>query len=85
MILLGLLAVWGGIGRIPQWAALATGAQAAYAIFLLAGAALAAAGVWLLLAPKRGSAWTGAAAAAALGATVLIGVTTGAIPCSGPG
>ncbi len=85
MILFGLLAASGGIGQIPRWAAFATGTQAAFAIFVLAGAALAAAGVWLLVAPRRGPAWAGAASAVAVGATLLVGVTTGAIPCSGPG
>jgi hypothetical protein len=86
MILLGMLAIWGAIQRLPRWALLTPELKSHNVVFLVAGAALVAAGQSVLARRHHQwmPAWTGAAASAILGVNLLVGVSTGTIPCGGP-
>jgi hypothetical protein len=88
MIVLGMLATWAGASDIhKRWVALASGARVCDALILASGILLLTAGAWQALSRgrQRASAAIGAVASGAFTATLLLGVWTGAIPCSGPG
>ncbi len=87
MIALGLLASWaGGTDLVTRWHALVFGARLCDILILASGAVLLAAGIWRIWrrAGRRTSSLAAAAGAAVFSATLLIGVWSGAIPCSGP-
>ncbi len=86
MVALGPLAIWAGASDIAaRWPALVLGARVCDVLILASGILLLVAGVWRLITRRfirlaAGLACTGACLFAA---TLLIGVWTGAIPCSG--
>ena len=87
-IVLGVLAVWMSSADILQrWRYLVTGARTGDALILASGALLLAAGAWrgLSRTTPRAASWLAAAAAAIFSVTMVVGVLSGAIPCSAVG
>jgi hypothetical protein len=88
MILLGALAAWISVADIQRnWRYLVTGARTCDGLFLACGILLLISGGWrgLSRAAPRVASWLAAASAAAFALTLLAGVLSGAIPCSGVG
>ncbi len=87
MIALGLFAAGSVTSEIlRKWQVLVPGARMCDVVILISGVALLAAGILQLLTggKRRFPAALGAIAAGLFAATLLVGVLSGAIPCSGP-
>jgi hypothetical protein len=88
MLLLGLFAIWAGASDIGRhWPTLVFGAKLCDVLIVVAGARRVVAGAARLLIRRMNPvvAALGAAGAGLFSVTLLIGVWSGAIPCSGPG
>ncbi len=86
MIVLGLFAGWSAATEIlKKWQVLVPGARSCDVVILICGVVLIAAGILQLLTggKRRAPAALGAAASGLFAATLLVGVLSGAIPCSG--
>ena len=88
MLLLGLFAIWAGASDMGRrWPALVFGAKVCDVLIVASGVLLVASGMARLMirGMQRPFAVTGTAGAGLFSLTLLIGVWSGAIPCSGPG
>lgn len=81
----GFVILNGGYGILRQWPQIGLTYAACGVLWLAAGAAMILTGLWLLAAGRRSVAlWAGGAAAVLAGGSVVAGVLTYVIPCSGP-
>jgi hypothetical protein len=86
LIALGSLAIWAGASDIHlRWSALVPGARICDLLIVTSGVLLCAAAVWILLMRRmlKPAALLGSAGAGLFAVTLLVGVWSGAIPCSG--
>jgi hypothetical protein len=86
LIPLGAGALWISLPWILRWRLAAAALRAHVLVFIVAGLVMIVSGAALLR--RRHSAWIrcGASiAAAACGASLLVGIVAGTIPCAGPG
>jgi hypothetical protein len=86
MLLLGGLPLWAGVRYLFQWDAIGFGLKTYTVLSLLAGAALAGAGLKAMRgALPRAVALGGVGASLVLGLNQSLGMLTSVVPCYGPG
>jgi hypothetical protein len=75
-----------GYRVLSKWSSIGTAYAAVGALWVLAGPAMFGAGLWLLgsLGRHRIPLWLGAAAGILAGGSLVVGVLTYVVPCSGP-
>jgi hypothetical protein len=86
LLAFGFLAAAAGYQTIRKWPSIGA-AYAAYGLlWIVAGPAMFASGLWLLrsLVPSRVPLWIGGGAALLCGASLIVGVLTYVVPCTGP-
>jgi len=76
-----------GYRVLSRWSFIGTAYAAIGSLWLLTGPAMFAAGLWLLgsLGRHRIPLWLGGVAGILAGASLVVGVLTYVVPCSGPG
>ncbi len=84
--LLGLMVLRDGLAAVRLWSAISVAFAVCGVIWIATGVAMMLCGLWTAALPwrLRIPRWIGGAAGALAGATVLVGVFTYVIPCSGP-
>jgi hypothetical protein len=85
--LLGLAVCGSAWNAISQWQFISTAYAAIGVIWLIAGIAMLAGGIWSAISAGKSRAplWIAGAASALAGSLLVIGVVTYVVPCSGPG
>jgi len=75
-----------GYQVLSKWSSIGAAYAAVGALWLLAGPAMFGAGLWLIgsLGRHRVPLWLGGAAGILAGASLVVGVLTYVVPCSGP-
>ena len=75
-----------GLEVLLKWSSIGVPYAAVGALWLLAGPVMFGAGLWVLgsLGRHRMPLWLGATAAVLAGASLVVGVLTYVVPCSGP-
>jgi hypothetical protein len=86
MLLFGFLIAAAGYSGLRNWSAIGAALAACGALWIVTGPAMSLGGFWLLGALGRNpiSLWIGGVAAALSGGSLVAGVLTYEIPCSGP-
>jgi len=76
-----------GYRVLTEWSSIGSAYSTVGVVWLLAGPAMFGAGMWLLgsLGRHRVPLWLGGAAGIVAGASLIVGVLTYVVPCSGPG
>lgn len=85
-ILFGFLVSRMGYLTLREWASIRTGFSACGTLWALAGPIMFVAGCWALLSSgrRRTPLWLAGTASIVAGGTLLVGVLTHVVPCSGP-
>jgi hypothetical protein len=85
-IFFGFLASRGGYLTLREWRSIGAGLSTCGALWALAGPIMFVAGWWVLLTFGRRPTplWLAGAASIMAGGTLLVGVLTHVVPCSGP-
>ncbi len=86
LIFFGYLIADSGRGVLRNWSSIGPAYAGVGLLWIVAGPAMFVAGVWILasLGRRRIPLWVGGIAAALSGATLVAGVLTYVVPCSGP-
>ncbi len=86
MLLFGYLIATAGYRGIRQWSSISPGYAAYSLLWVVAGPAMVVAGLWVLasIGRHRIPLWIGGTAAVLSGSSLVAGVLTYVIPCSGP-
>jgi len=86
MLLFGYLIAASGYRTLGNWTIIGPGLAAYALLWFVAGPAMFAGGLWVLgsLGHNRVPLWIGGVAALASGVSLIAGVLTYVIPCSGP-
>ncbi len=86
MFILGIVALFTGVGGVARWKDLSRGTDAYYAVSLAAGLGLLSFALLAIAVRKRTPlAWGGVVAALALGVNQFLGLHWSTILCSSPG
>jgi uncharacterized membrane protein YphA (DoxX/SURF4 family) len=85
-IFFGFLVSRGGYSTLREWRSIGAGYSTCGMLWALAGPIMFVAGCWVLLTLGRRPTplWLAGAGSIVAGSTVLVGVLTHVIPCSGP-
>jgi len=75
-----------GYSTLREWSSIGAGLTTCGALWALAGPTMCVAGWWVLLSfgRRRAPLWLAGAASVVAGGTLLVGVLTHVVPCSGP-
>ena len=86
MLLFGCLVTAGGYQILRRWSYIGPWYAACGLVWIVAGPAMTAGGLWVLgtLGRNRVPLWAGGVAAVLSGGSLVAGVLTYVIPCSGP-
>jgi|SRR5215472_13015295 len=86
MLLFGYLIAASGYRTVGDWSSIGAAYAAIGVLWIVAGPAMFAAGLWVLgsLGRHRIPLWIGGVAAVLLGSSLVGGILTYVIPCSGP-
>lgn len=86
MLVFGYLIAGAGYRTLQKWPSISAAYAACGVLWVVAGPAMLVAGVWVLasVGRRRIPLWIGGVAAVLSGGSLIAGVLTSVIPCSGP-